>query len=70
MTENPWIEWKGGECPVAPETVVETRFRDGAEMASLRARCWSHERRDGLVRNNWRHRGDGYEIIAYRVLSS
>jgi len=53
-----WIEWKGGKCPVPPETVVIPRYRDGVEgnAAKAFARYWQHE-------------GDDVDIIAYRILA-
>lgn len=27
--ESEWIEWAGGECPIAEDELVETRARDG-----------------------------------------
>ncbi|MCR4300823.1 MAG: DUF3310 domain-containing protein [Sulfuricaulis sp.] len=54
-----WIEWAGGECPVAPETVVEYRQRDG----------YTNESRAGWLQ--WL-RGGGiepaYTIVAYRIV--
>ena len=64
-----WIEWKGGECPVPPDTIVKIRTRRGT-FANMTA---------GYL--EWRHRADiphismawsGSEqsdIVAYRVLS-
>ena len=53
-----WINWSGGECPVAPSTYVEVKFADGGvyidKAGSLR---WYHHR--GI------HHGD---IVAYRKL--
>ena len=52
-----WIEWHGGECPVAPDTRVEVKFRNGntdnEEVADLW--FWGNANNDG-------------QIIAYRVL--
>lgn len=57
-----WIEWGGGDCPVAEDTVVEIKLRNGLSN-------------DGsVVGFEWRHGfgAFGYEtdddIIAYRVV--
>lgn len=52
-----WITWGGGVCPVAPETLVDVRFRDGYNSTAQAARTWS-----------WRQDGDGDDIIAYRIV--
>ena len=51
-----WTEWNGGECPVAPDTLVEVRWRNGDMSPGSRADTWS-----------WTHTGV-YPIIAYRVV--
>ncbi len=50
-----WIEWGGGECPVAAQVWVEIRLRDG-ETEVLRARSC-----------DWRHEVMYDDIIAYRI---
>ena len=55
--EPEWIEWHGGECPVAPETRVEVKFRSGECNSKFKAGTW-----------NWKHSGWASDIIAYRVL--
>lgn len=52
--ENGWIEWPGGDCPVAPTTLVDVKFRDGSGADGEPANWW-----------NW----DAYyaPIIAYRL---
>ena len=50
--DDGWIEWKGGECPVRPRTIVETRFDDGSGSIN-RALTWS-----------W----DDEALVAYRVV--
>lgn len=56
-----WIEWHGGECPIPEAGLGEyaIRFKNGFEpntVLRLEARHWS-----------W-HKGEGYSIIAYRLL--
>lgn len=67
--ENEWIEWNGGECPVAGDTVVQVRFRGRpnenrvSSTTSGRADFWK------IGTDWWRHaspRRDN-DIIAYRI---
>jgi hypothetical protein len=39
-----WIEWKGGDCPVHPDTFVDVKDRDGFIWTECRAcfHCWQH----------------------------
>ena len=52
-----WIEWGGGDCPVAPNIVVDFITRDGCD--TLR----------GYIASNlvWENSGISYDIIAYRI---
>lgn len=54
-----WIEWKGGECPVAPDTLVVVRYRDGSksDIGPQTALHW-----------RWQHTGGTGDIIAYKVV--
>lgn len=54
---TPWIEWHGGERPVAPKTRVEVKCRDGGIDGPIAAKDYY-----------WRHYGHSGDIIAYRVL--
>jgi len=52
-----WIEWKGGECPVADGlAVTEVKFRSGDVVKAFADTWW------------WGHSGDEDDIIAYRVV--
>lgn len=53
---NDWIEWKGGDCPVAGDVMVETKLRDGGNGSAV-AREWE-----------WAHGPSSADIIAYRVI--
>ena len=62
---TPWIDWKGGECPVPPETMVIVRCRadpDGFDFDRYR-----NFRAGDLL---WRHfaSAPSSDIIAYRVV--
>lgn len=58
-----WIEWTGGECPVAEGTPVEARLRNGDESY----------REDGMwFRWRWVESDHPYyatDIVAYKVVS-
>ena len=61
MTADGWIEWKGGECPVAPGTLVEVRTRRG-DRYTARA-----------LEGDWAHSGGmwgpiGEHVVAYRIV--
>ncbi|MHB8283634.1 MAG: hypothetical protein ACYDD1_03065 [Caulobacteraceae bacterium] len=51
-----WVEWHGGHCPVAPQSLVHVKFRDQIDGFEER-----HDA-DGL---RWDHRGSGGDILAY-----
>ena len=52
-----WIEWKGGECPVELDSVVDYMMRDGSQDLSGEN---SHALR-------WQHLSDIFDIISYRI---
>ena len=52
----PWIEWKGGSCPVDSTTMVEIKCRKG------------HIGRNVAGIGNWRDGLGDATIIAYRVI--
>jgi len=59
----PWIEWKGGPCPI-PDTVKmwEYRDRDGFE-------CDDPSYRPSVYSKKWEHAGSSCNhIIAYRII--
>lgn len=65
--ETDWIEWRGGECPVEPDAIVEVRFRrpDILSLDDITPRDaglfdWRHIYSGGLVGSS--------DIIAYRVV--
>lgn len=60
--DEAWLPWEGGECPVAPETYVEVKLRNGRGSANLQARNWTWT----WAFKNDEHPGD---IIAYRIVS-
>lgn len=50
--------WGGGECPVPEQTFLEVHFKGGGTDAA-----WAK-------RIRWSHCGNGYDIIAYRVIEA
>lgn len=69
-----WIEWHGGECPVAHSSNVEVRFRDGETCDTWQAGDYADWPIEGHVEtpdtSNWMHNGSSEDIIAYRVVQS
>jgi hypothetical protein len=57
QTDDGWIEWKGGECPVEARTPVEIRFRSGTGTVLSRAGQYS-----------WEDDGKSFDIVAYRIV--
>lgn len=51
-----WVEWKGGECPIAYGTWCGTRLRDGSEDFRL-AEEWV-----------WMHDECEWDIVSYRII--
>lgn len=54
-THGPWVEWRGGKCPVPGYERPELRYRSGGstEMEATRVR--------------WTHTGEWNDVLAYRV---
>jgi hypothetical protein len=61
----PWIEHKGGPCPLKDEEVEEWEYKcrngyqSGLDLGKPSFRCWSHSTHG---------RNHGADIVAYRVL--
>lgn len=54
-----WVEWRGGEMPVHPDTEVDVKLEDGSVFENgrgLSADKWE-----------WHHNNEGCNILAYRV---
>jgi hypothetical protein len=62
-----WVEWAGGECPVARTSLVQVRMRDGATEKVRTAGYWcrTDDDRDYWVHEPLDHNND---IIAYRMV--
>lgn len=62
--------WSGGECPVSKDQVVELLFRESwAGDGSGRA-IYISDPADYADLTQWKHHGQGGDIIAYRVVES
>ncbi len=55
--EEGWVEWHGGQCPVASDAEVEVSLRGTEPMI---------EQAGAL---GWSHSGGSYDIVSYRVLT-
>lgn len=56
--EPGWIEFTGGDCPVAPTTLVEVRFRYYGQMTDVAGEF------------DWFHIGGRHDITEYRIIES
>lgn len=56
MTENNWITWHGGECPVPVGAIGDVKFEDGQIVRGY-----------DLASVFWKHNGFSSDIIAYRL---
>ena len=61
QSDDGWIPWKGGVCPVQDGTKVDIRYRNGDDNGN-ESYCWCAEDHD------WQHDGSAYDIVAYRVV--
>lgn len=59
-----WVDWHGGECPVAPDATVEAKLRHGGPTHVARASglSWKHGNIHGPTMDS--------DIVSYRVLAS
>ena len=58
---NDWIDWHGGDCPVASETVVNVQLR-GSDYSD----GWYSQIPAGLWA--WNHSDEVGDIIKYRIV--
>ena len=57
QSDDGWIPWAGGECPVDPGTCLDVEYRDGEKVYNVPAGdC------------DWANMESDYDIIAYRVV--
>lgn len=62
-----WIEWHGGECPVAEGTLVDVIFRDGTEASSTPANVIDNRYFADASHAFWYSHGRRNDIVAYRL---
>ena len=63
-TDYGWIEWKGGDCPVTEDTLIDIKDRDGELHLGVEA--LSHF---SNYETHWLHHcAEDCQIIAYRIL--
>lgn len=53
-----WIEWNGGDCPVAADDLLDVCFKDGTMREGVPAK---------MVLWNWASTEAGLDITAYRL---
>jgi len=56
MADDGWVEWRGGECPIANDTDTWVRLRDDSESEMCLAGGFQ-----------WAHLGDDTDIVAYKI---
>lgn len=61
-----WTNHDGKDMPIAGNTLVEVKFRDGDVNGALEADAW-HSDEPSL--SNWIHSGEHNDIIRYRIVS-
>lgn len=54
-----WIEWKGGDCPVPVGALVDVKHKDGDRYFNQQA--------GRVYAEDWEHSGCFADIIAYRL---
>ena len=68
---NDWIEWAGGDCPVAKGTLVDVKYWNGGEALGVTAGTApdeeGHVAHNGLYAFDWSHDGMHEDIVAYRL---
>ena len=55
-TDDDWIPWAGGDCPVGSEVVTKVKVR-GGDVDAGKAHFY-----------DWHHDGSACDIVAYRVV--
>ena len=68
-----WIEWNGGECPVADGTLVDVRHRDGDEFLGQLAWGVARPEEGNTVWAGaafWHRDGVDGDIVAYRLVDA
>ena len=66
-SDDGWIPWNGGDCPVEVGTRVDAKFRDGEKAYNVPAGDCAEDP-DSRSALDWSHMESDYDIIAYRVV--
>ena len=66
-SDDGWIPWGGGACPVEVGTRVDAKFRDGEKAYNVPAGDCAEDP-DSRSAASWSHTESDYDIIAYRVV--
>jgi hypothetical protein len=71
MRWGPWVEWKGGECPIPGVKAGEWQCRCAGESAMV-GHQWFGSDEHANYASLWRHLfpRDDFNITAYRVLKT
>ena len=67
QSDDGWIPWNGGDCPVEVGTRVDAKFRDGEKAYNVPAGDCAEDP-DSRSALDWSHMESDYDIIAYRVV--
>ena len=62
--------WSGGECPVSKDQVVELLFRESWAGDGNGRAIYISDPADYADLTQWKHHGQGGDIIAYRVIEA
>lgn len=65
QSNDGWIEWNGGECPVPKGTLVDLRYRQKNYADSIGVPALEFGKRS--EEDFWRHDYNGLDIIAWRL---
>ena len=67
QSDDGWIPWGGGACPVEVGTRVDAKFRDGEKAYNVPAGGFAEDP-DSRSASDWSHMEIDYDIVAYRVV--
>ena len=62
-----WIPWKGGECPVGQDTLVDLRYRDSEKWPDKLGVPSGYCHLESSY-PYWRNDGGSSDILAYRIV--
>lgn len=62
--DAPWVEWRGGKCPVLPHQGIQIQCRNETRSDAEQSFV------ETGVFYVWEHRGGTGDIIAYRIVDT